>query len=218
MNHYLLVVLIITGCGLFGGLINYFRTSVSFGNSTFSFLKSLLTGLGASALVPLLLKMISSDLLVSSKSDPIDYFVIGGFCLISAIFSSKFIDSIGEKLINQIDQVTKDVKEVKDDLDELSTESEFEKLPEFKQAYEGLDGYEKEILMQMYQSKYTYRSVGGIAAEIYLDKEQTLDLLNGLELKKCVRKSQRKNNVYRWRLTDTGREIIAEKFDDESSC
>jgi len=46
--------------------------------------------------------MISSNLLESSKNDLHDYFVITGFCIISAIFATNFIDSIAKKVMNQI--------------------------------------------------------------------------------------------------------------------
>lgn len=217
MNHYLILVLIILGCGLLGGVINFFRLTTDLQNARFIFFRSILTGLGASSIVPLFLKMISSDLLISSKTEPIEYFVISGFCMISSIFSSKFIDSIGEKLLNQIDQVSKDVREVKNELEDVTTENELIQLPETKDEYDNLEVDEREILTKIYQSKYTYRSISGIASETYLTKERVKSLLDILESKNYVKKSLRKNNFYKWKLTEKGREIIAESYDDESS-
>lgn len=217
MNHIVILILIIAGCGLLGGIINYFRTTDGFHDSKFILFKSLITGLGAAALVPLFLKMISSDLLVTSQTNELEYFVIGGFCLVSSIFSAKFIDSIGEKLQIQVNQVAKEVKEVKNDLEEVTTENEYEKETEWNNEYETLNEEEKLILQKMYLSKFTYRSISGIAREIISTRDDTLTLLNNLVVKGYVEKALRKNSVFRWKLSDNGRKIVAENYDDESS-
>lgn len=217
MNHYLTVFLIIIGCGFFGGLINYFRLINDFKDSRFVFLKSLLTGLGASGLVPLFLKTISSDILESSKTNVSDYFVLGGLCLIAAIFSSKFIDSIGERLIKQIDEVSKNVDSVKLELDNITDEVELKPTKELNDEYKKLKPLALEILLKIYQSKYTYRSISGIASEIFRDKQTVKNQLEALETESLVAKALRSKNVFKWRLTEKGREIIAEHYGDESS-
>jgi DNA-binding MarR family transcriptional regulator len=217
MNHLCILISIIIGYGLFGGSINYFRLNTEFKDSKFALFKSLLTGLGASALVPLFLKMISSDLLTTSQNDQLDYFVIGGFCLISAIFSSKFIDSIGEKVLNQIDQVSKEVKDVRNELEDVTTEDDLTQLPEVKDEYEKLDYDEKDVLTKIYSSKYTFRSISGLASETFLSKDQVKTVLATLEVKNLVKKVTRNNNSVKWKLTEKGREIVAESYGDESS-
>ena len=217
MNHILLLIVLITGCGLLGGIINYFRTSTGFVNSGYILAKSLVTGLGASALVPLFLKMISSDLLSTSAENNIEYFVISGFCLISSIFSAKFIESIGEKLQLQVNKVENEVKEVKKELQEVTTENEYGENAESSTEYERLDEDEKDILQKMYLSKYTYRSVSGIASEIYSTREETIKFLADLEAKNYVVKLERENSAFRWKLSDKGRKVIAENYGDESS-
>jgi hypothetical protein len=217
MSHIGVLISIIAGCGLLGGIINYFRSTDSFHNSNFILYKSLITGLGAAALVPLFLKMISSDLLVTSKTNEIEYFVIGGFCLISSIFSAKFIETIGEKLQIQVDQVAKEVKEVKNDLEEVTTENDYERAILGSDEYEKLNVEEKLILQKMYLSKFTYRSLSGIANEIYSTKDETLKLLNNLVIKGHIEKALRKNSTFRWKLSDNGRILVAENYDDESS-
>ncbi len=124
---------------------------------------------------------------------------------------------MGEKLQIQMNQVVKEVQEVKNDLDEISTENELDNLPEIKAEYENLEYQEKDILLRMYQSKYTYRSIGGIVTETNLSKDQALNLLAKLESMHYVENTLRKPNIFRWRLTDKGRIVIAEYFDDESS-
>lgn len=218
MNHYFLLGLLIFGCGIFGGLINYFRLTRD-KNSTLRFLvaKSLLTGLGASALVPLFLNTISSDLLTSSQTNPIDYFFIGGFCLISAIFSSKFIDSLGDRVIQDVNRVSNEVEKVREELDNSIVERESETFIDSKEEYDKLDYDEKEIIESLYDTKFTYRSISGISLEKRKSKDFVQSILNKLETKGYVMKYVRDNGWIRWKLTERGREIFAKSFGDEES-
>ncbi|MCG8700886.1 MAG: hypothetical protein MI922_22725 [Bacteroidales bacterium] len=121
------MIIIIAITGIFGGIVNYFRlpqTEDSFSN--YIFIKSIVIGIAASSLVPLFLEMISSDLLQTSKESTIDYFIIGGFCLVSGIFSNSFIDSIGKKVLNQLDNMKHEMNSVKKEVDEVTTEAENE--------------------------------------------------------------------------------------------
>jgi DNA-binding MarR family transcriptional regulator len=206
-------------------MINFFR----FYNRTltigFVLSKSLITGLGASGLVPLFLNTISSDLLASSQANNTHYFVIGGFCILSAIFSSKFIDSLGDKIIQDIRQEVKEdikrvslkVTEVKDELEDVTTESDFKGSGTRKSEYENLPFNEIEILKSMYENKYTYRSISGISIETNMSKDEITPLLEGMMQKEYIKKYIREDGRIRWRLTEKGREIIAEKFGDEDS-
>lgn len=218
MTHNLIIILIIFLSGIFGGTINFFRVSLKEDRILFNLLKSVFTGLGASILVPLFLNMMSSDLIESSSSNPSDYYLIIGFCLISAIFSNKFIDSIGERVLNQINKVSTEVDNVKSELREATTEEELLETPESKDEYSGLNKDEIDILVKIYESKYTYRSISGITSEVYLPKEKVKELLEELAGKNLVLKILRRKNVFRWKLSEKGRKIVAEKYDDESSA
>jgi hypothetical protein len=62
----------------------------------------LLIGVCASLLVPLFMSTISSELLSSSRTNHLDYFVFGGFCLVASISAHKFIVSISDKVLRQV--------------------------------------------------------------------------------------------------------------------
>ena len=104
---------IILGAGIFGGLVNYLTifTKKELGSKR-RLLGTILAGIAASCLVPLFLSMISSDLIVNSRKDDKYYFVFGGLCLIAGIFSRRFINSIGERILRQVEKSNEKMNEV----------------------------------------------------------------------------------------------------------
>lgn len=115
----------ITISGLIGGVVNYFMIADNSRklimrkkegqyapSMRFVFLRCIVVGLGASILVPLFLQMISSNLVqdvLKSKVDKI--FVFVGFCVVASIFSRRFIISIGEKLLKELEDTKQTAEE-----------------------------------------------------------------------------------------------------------
>lgn len=105
-----ILVSIILAAGLLGGAANYYMEQANGAG----FRKSVLLGLTAAATVPLFLKTVSSELMNECLSgNVVSHFVFFGFCTVAAIFSSKFLQSLGDKLLQE-------VKEVKQKQEELS--------------------------------------------------------------------------------------------------
>ena len=98
--HLFTIIFIMIAIGAFGGYLNFLHNFDTKGDDTGSkpsSLKFILLGVGAALLVPAFLKMISSQLL--ETRDPINYLIFAGFCLVSAIFSRRFITSIGDRIL-----------------------------------------------------------------------------------------------------------------------
>lgn len=99
--HLIILISIMVVSGAFGGYLNYLHNfdtkdqeKRDFGTRS----KYILLGIGAAFLIPLFLKMLESELL-SQDSDNLNYLIFAGFCLIAAIFSRRFISSIGDKVL-----------------------------------------------------------------------------------------------------------------------
>lgn len=95
----------IIGAGIFGGTVNFFQLYSKENKGWINYCKCVIIGLGASFLVPLFLQMISSNLIESSYKSDKDLLVFLGFCLIASIFSKRFIETIGEKILKQVEEV-----------------------------------------------------------------------------------------------------------------
>jgi len=127
--HLVILIAIMIFVGAFGGLLNYlfnFDTAENDQKKNIIIFKYILLGIGAALLVPVFLKMISSNL--ASSKDNNDYLIFAGFCLIAAIFSRRFITTIGEKILESAKKAEKSALESKQKLEitqnELSSTQE----------------------------------------------------------------------------------------------
>ncbi|HWR39778.1 MAG TPA: YEATS-associated helix-containing protein [Patescibacteria group bacterium] len=113
-------VVIMVLAGLFGGYVQHlsehkvgrFNAAVVAGrgktlSSRIGFLHSLMSGVAAAVMVPLFLQTISSNLL--KGNDPGKFLIFAGVCLAASICSSKFIQGMSEKILQDIQDVQKDV-------------------------------------------------------------------------------------------------------------
>ena len=202
------------GAGFLGGATNFLRAELE--KKDFSmFLKNVLMGISASILIPLFLNMISSNLLKETASDNLKLFVFFGFCLIASLSSKAFIQTMSDRVMNEI----KDTKEIMKGMQkgmrlaEVVVDKETEPEPQ-----EGEDSTSlmqvrafsfsedaKKTLNALGKGKYAWRSVRGIAREVKISKEKTLDALNWLLSNDLVVESIEKG---RWGLTIEGRGIF----------
>ncbi|MFN0213881.1 MAG: YEATS-associated helix-containing protein [Saprospiraceae bacterium] len=214
-----ITITIIIIAGILGGLANYYMEQAN-GSSLY---KSVLLGLTASATVPLLLNTLSSNLTEKCVGgDHVSYFVFFGFCTVSAIFSSKFLQTLGDKLLQELKDVKKKQDELSDTTDVLVAQnsdpsdspaaatpapgdgSEFES---FKggsastSAQAGTMSEEQKILTTLQRSTFAFRTVEGIAKDAGLDLALVQSKLLELELQGKVKKTNRKRDgVMVWSL------------------
>lgn len=125
-NETWVLILIMFTAGVFGGIVNHFQTATPENRKqTWHISKCIIIGLGASYLVPLFLKMISSDLLNSANPEHhLNLLIFFGICLVSAIFSRRFIDSIGERILKEAKEAKQDAEEAKQGVEEAKQEAE----------------------------------------------------------------------------------------------
>ena len=108
MQHELILGLIILGAGLLAGTTNYLNYYFIKDSSAKKneIVKYIFSSIGASLLVPLLLNMLSSDLIKKSDNyNSLNYFVFAGFCFVAGFYSDKFINAVGEKILKDLRKV-----------------------------------------------------------------------------------------------------------------
>jgi len=119
-------ILIMLVAGIFGGVINYYLDQESKEENkrvvTANYRRSVIISLGAALLVPLFLKMISSDLADLSKIDPATIMVFFGFCLVAAISSRKFIATLSEKVLQEVKEAKQKARETEERLKQTETQ------------------------------------------------------------------------------------------------
>lgn len=124
LSHVGILVLLILISGILGGLANYFLERQERGWIGYDVLKSALLGIVAAATVPLFLKIVSSSLMADAKEDALQYFVFCGFCLVAAAFSTRFLQGIGDRVLQELNEVKKSNEELKVATEEVKKENE----------------------------------------------------------------------------------------------
>src|SRR5712692_1679191 len=194
------VIGIMLTMGIFGGIVNFQLTAKK--DSDVSLKKSVSAGIAAAILIPLFLNMIGSNLLNSSKVTYSNLLVLAGFCLIAAISSRAFMNSLSERLLQQMEQVSKkvderaekmeqvskEVKEQAEKVEELYTEPE---IPVATAAAESphpvapqppaLDQKALEVLRALDNSRFVVRTFSGIAMDTKLTSGEVEGHLRELE-------------------------------------
>ncbi|SYX85053.1 YEATS-associated helix-containing protein [Paenibacillus alvei] len=219
MNHIVILVILIVLSGTLGGIVSFLSEL----NKKEAFLKnrnlykSILVGISASMLVPLFLNTISSNLINESETDNNKLLVIIGFCLIASISSKRFIQSMSERVLNELKEVKEEVKDVKKDVDVLAekeTEDE-SKIIEIEEkvkstdnrVYNPDDSNRVKVLKCLTDSRYSFRSLKGLSEQTELSESLITDLINELINDKYVDQSVREKGI-RFFITKEGREFL----------
>lgn len=168
MNFFILISTIFV-FGLLGGLVNAIRTEKK------DYWKSLVKGVVAAFLVPIFLEVIKSEIGRNLNCNLYDYLIFGGLCLIAAIFSDKFIDTIGEKILQKAENAEKEAKESNEKVNTLiekEAEPETEQ-PDIESKIQGIkessefrhEGNVEKVINALKSKKYKYRTTKGISEE-----------------------------------------------------
>jgi len=227
--HILTITIIIIIVGAFAGLTKFFLEKEKESTNN-NLAKNIFQSIGASILVPLLLNMLSSSLIIySNEYDKINYFVFAGFCFIAGFYSERFIYSIGQKILKDIEENKKEIKDVKKDIivtDKnietlISDELEGEKIDEdnLTTISKSIDDIEltkingdfvKELIQSL-NRKYKYRTIEGLRTELDRTRVSIYAALEGLEKFEIVKRVYLKDKNTYWTLTKKGKSYAKNK-------
>lgn len=213
MNQTLLITLLMLSAGLLGGITNYFRAEED-KNKLSSFFKNILMGISSALLIPLFLNMISSNLLKESSEDSSKLFILFGFCLIASLSSKAFIQTISDRLLNEVKKTKEKMEDIEKDVAPIiSKETEAEGGEDTRSLFQlrafSFDEESKKVLSSLSSSKYSWRSLPGITKETGLPEKNVLNSLDWLSTNRLVVKTNGKNGTL-WGLTLEGRDIHTE--------
>ncbi|MBC7775030.1 MAG: hypothetical protein H7246_06280 [Phycisphaerae bacterium] len=215
----ILIIATILAAGLLGGIANYYMEQANGAG----FKKSVLLGLTASATVPLLLNTMSSSLTEKClNGEPSAYFIFFGFCTVAAIFSSKFLQTLGDKLLQDLKEVKQKQEELAETTDVLVAQnSDPAEMPpvsppgasdgkEFESFKIGdatkspnvvAPNDEQKVLAAFQSSKFPFRTVEGIAKDAGMDISTAQSKLLEMEIQGKVKKTKRiRDGIQVWSL------------------
>lgn len=218
-NHIFILAAVMLLAGVFGGLVNFYLNSQTDPDAT-SLPRCIVVGIGASFLVPVILDIVSSELIIESQADPSKLLIFTGFCLIAAIISRFFISSISERILLQAqtahsktDDVQYDLRLIKEELlplIETETEQDVDNIysdADVYQAHEELDVTSSKVLKTLGTGRYIFRSIVGLCREANADENTITRTLAVLVARDLAGRVSGKNGV-RWYITDKGRRVL----------
>lgn len=236
-----LVLGIMLGMGILGGVINYALAPSDAVRGRNEWARAVLLGIGAAILIPLFLNTISSNLLSDVLKAPepgASALVFAGFCLVAAISSRAFIQTLADRVLAEAREARRTANEAKAEIDKVAetvTEvAEAVTEPEMPPASASAPGYaaspgdleslpssasaqvqvlseeERAFLRAMDDSRFTLRSLGGIGQQTGRPPEDVEAMLGALAEKGFVSRTQGKKGE-RWALTAAGRQALRDQ-------
>jgi len=230
MTRYNIILLLVAmiGSGVLGGAANYLllhKDEPEYAKRSRSFV----LGLVASLLAPLFLKTFSSDMVdkISNirygSGVPFDFFVFTSFCLLVAIFSRTFAETVAKRLAAEVEKAKRESEQaqaraivaeekareiepvLRHEIDlrtEPLPESARNSIPASLQDLP-VDHNDQELLRALLAGQYSYRTVSSLAEEVNLeepDAVKRLERMRGQSL--AGKRVTDQRNL--WFLTDKG--------------
>ena len=217
----LLILTIIVIAGILGGFVNFLLAKPD-DVPTPSKTRSVVIGLAASALVPLFLNMISSNLIDLIKSgDNMKLLVMFGFCLVAAISSTAFIRTLSDRVLSEAKQAKRNALEAKAEVSEVhqaiqpivdkETETDLPDEPQTDRRAVGEPlSAEEKLLRALADGQWALRTEKGLAKEIGIDRTEVARLLQELRSRGLVGRSHVRGGERgtRWSITEPGRTAL----------
>lgn len=230
MTRYNIVLLLVAmiGSGVLGGGANYLllhKDDPAYAKRSRSFV----LGLVAALLAPLFLKTISSEMVEKISSIqygtgiPFDFFVFTSFCLLTAIFSRTFAETVAKRLATEVEKARRESEEAQ--LRAMVAEEKArEAEPVLRQVMEErteplpasvrsavplslqdlpVDPKDRALLRALSSGSYSYRTVASLAEEVAMADADTVRRLEKMrEQSLAGKKTTDTRNL--WFLTDRG--------------
>jgi negative regulator of replication initiation len=210
MTHTQIIISIIIAAGLLGGLTNFFlfyNLDYKKKECWINFFKSILLSICASVTVPLFLQIISNNLLDIPKEDKFpdkNYFILAGFCVLAAFYSKRFLDDLYAK-VNKAEKKAEEAKQIAenaeqknqeiDDVEEIINETEINKTFTADYSKDEIKAVSRAILV----SKYTYRTISGVAKDTNIPFDKVKGILELLKKGGFAesKKNRKGNDIYK---------------------
>lgn len=214
VGFVLILTFVMLIAGVFGGLVNFYLLNQN-NRDTVAMIRSVVVGVGAAFLVPVVLDLVGSSLVSQSQNDPSQLLIYTGLCLIASIASRLVVTNKLDRSLmaadsakNEVEKLTTRFKLLEQTLAPLiETETEMEISAEEKQEQlDSLDVAATQVLKALGNGRYIFRTQTSILKELDLVDSDILKSLNIL-LSKGLAGKVNSNWGLRWHLTERGRNL-----------
>jgi len=233
--NVILMLVVMAGAGFLGGAANHLLLQREDPENA-KRSRSIILGLVASFLVPLLLRTISSDLIDKvtairlGSGIPFDFFVFASLCLVAAILSRTFVDTVTKRLLAEVERAKLDSRDAKN----LATHAE-EKISQAEPVLRNemdtrteplpaafplalpsgppdipVDDADAQLLKALTHERYAYRTVAGIASDVQADESDVGKRLEKMREQALAGKRASLTRTL-WFLTNKGHDLLTAK-------
>ena len=227
MTAYNVIVLasVMLLTGSIGGLANYLLAQKDDPPGR-NIWRSWLLGIVAALLVPLFLQLISSDLIpkISSMTQdtpvPFAVFVFAGFCLLAAVFSKSFLQTLSARVLQEVKEAKQEAKQANEKVEDVAAKvgpvivRQTEQDPSAEALalapdMTGLDDDSKKVLLAFSKRSFALRTRSGLAMDAGIDKSKIDAILAHLVELGSVGTQTLDNDKRRWFITELGQRVAA---------
>lgn len=224
-GHLLLALGVMMVAGVLGGLANYYLAERQSGRSGRNdWRRYLVFGVVTALTTPLLLNMLSSNLLEGARTRPGELFVFAAFCLIyvvaarrvfenPAIYFQQQFEQLQEQLRRELDGMRRTQAELRERLEKAAataSEAALEK-PEAKSEPREVVTYnDVEILRALADESYVYGNLAALTEKTGLGRELISQRLSVLKNVGLIDTRINEKNVLHWVISSRGRQVLTD--------
>ncbi|WP_114416302.1 YEATS-associated helix-containing protein [Marinospirillum perlucidum] len=214
VGFVIVLTLVMLIAGIFGGLINYYLLNQD-NKDTTGMLRSVVVGVGAAFLVPVVLDLIGSSIITESQADPGQLLIYTGLCLIAAIASRVVVTNDSDRTRKAAEAAKQEVEKLQAQVRHLQvslqplieTETEMEGTREEEQeVMDSLDVAATQVLKALGTGRYIFRTQESLLSELDMPEQDVMKSLQILAGKGLAGKVNSEWGL-RWHLSERGRRL-----------
>jgi DNA-binding transcriptional ArsR family regulator len=217
----LLALLVMIAAGVLGGLANFYMAERQYGRrESKDWRRYLVFGVVTALTAPLLLNMLSSDLLASARAYSGSLFVFAAFCLIYVVAARRIFENPAslyqeevERLRNELYREIENLRREQDYLRQCLTSRDnapaADKTPD-ADLREMLTYNDIEVLRALADESYVYGNLAALTEKTALGRELISQRLTVLKSTGLIETRISDKNVLHWVISTRGRQILGE--------
>ncbi len=225
-SHLLLALLVMVVAGVLGGLANhYLAERQSGGRGDHDWRRYLVFGVVTALTTPLLLNMLSSNLLEGARTRPGELYVFAAFCLIYVVAARRIFENPAAQMQKQMEQfyeqLRRELEQIRRENDALRQRLEavpvvtpeqqaMEREEAKAEAREVVTYNDVEILRALADESYVYGNLAALTEKTTLGRELISQRLAVLKNVGLIDTRINDKNVLHWVISPRGRQVLTD--------
>jgi hypothetical protein len=231
-SHLQIVLLILLGCGILGGIGNYFLRDPDAGQDAKGWLRYPVLGVVAALTAPLVLSMLSSNLVEAGRTRATDYLVLAGFVLFYVVLSRRLFDSATLRLLGRTERLHKDLARVRAGIEQIQAqpakvanggghaptqakgpanhEHSTSADAEHNQVKEALTHADVELLRAVAKEDIVYGNLADLVDRSGVSRELALQRVAILKSWGALDTRMNEKQILQWIVTPKGKQMLAD--------